>query len=499
LIQDVGLGRPGDWSRELAGRAELLAKPTDTTTIDLTYSHTQGTDGVSYYAFVQGTDIGDTKKNQPDRNLDTSDQRRINTYAAKIDQLTPFGILTSISQYAESSSFVNGDADWTPAPIVQQLNGVTVKAFNEDLRFASPNDQPVRWLLGGFFQNRRIQNDLNVFFEQNPGGNIYCGCAGGPAFSALTDDDDNKSLAWAAYGQIMADLPDGFKFNAALRYDSDKRFDQNLAIPASPTNQISATFHALQPSGTLSKQFAPDYLGYVTVGKGFRSGGFNAYTDSVASGLLVQREYPAETDINYEAGFKSQFLDHRLTVNADYFHTKFDNEQYFLVNASPPSRDIVTIRSVIFNGGELELAYLPIHALTLTATFGAAYSTITSNDIDQNDYKKRSPQGNLYTANLAAEYRQPLWSNYNALYRVDYSYKGRICYDSANDYCYGGVGFLNARMGFENDRYTFALWGKNVLSRREPLSFLPNTEGPGVSLELDNQPATYGLEVIAHF
>ena len=98
-----------------------------------------------------------------------------------------------------------------------------------------------------------------------------------------------------------------------------------------------------------------------------------------------------------------------------------------------------------------------------------------------------------------AEYRQPLWNDYTALYRVDYNYKGPICYDSANTFCSHGVGFLNARVGLENEHYTIALWAKNIFSAREPLAFLPNTNAPGSSLQLDNEPATYGIQMIAHF
>jgi len=288
-----------------------------------------------------------------------------------------------------------------------------------------------------------------------------------------------------------------------LRYDSDRRFDQDVSLPpyAAPSanNAISHTFRAFQPNGTLSEQFTPDLMAYATVGRGFRSGGFNAYTDSVAAGLLVPREYLGETDTNYELGIKSQFFDHHLTVNVDVFHTDFNNEQYYLVNVSPPSRDIVTIRSVTFNGGELEVSYIPIEGLTLTASGGLADSRINSNDLDQNDLGKQSPEANKYTAAVAALYRHALWGDYRALYRVDYSYKGPICYDSANQYCFGSHGFLNARVGLENDHYTVSLWGKNIFSVREPLAFGPNSEGPGVSGQIVNEPATYGVELTARF
>jgi iron complex outermembrane recepter protein len=196
---------------------------------------------------------------------------------------------------------------------------------------------------------------------------------------------------------------------------------------------------------------------------------------------------------------KSTFFDRRVTVNIDAFHTRFNNEQYYLVNTSPPARDVVTIGSVDFNGGELEVDYVPVAGLTVTAAGGLADSRIASHDLDQNDFGKQSPQANKYTASIAALYRQPLWDQYSALYRLDYSYKGPICYDSANVYCFHSVGFLNARVGLDNHRYTFAIWGKNITNIREPISFSPNSMSAGVSTQMVNEPATYGVEVIARF
>jgi hypothetical protein len=155
---------------------------------------------------------------------------------------------------------------------------------------------------------------------------------------------------------------------------------------------------------------------------------------------------------------------------------------------------------VTFNGGELEVRYLPpIDGLTLNGALGVAVSNINSNDPSQDDLGKQSPSANEYNANIAAQYRQPLWNDYDALYRLDYAYKGPICYDSSNQYCFHPVGFLNARVGVENDRYTFALWAKNILSVRQPNEFVANAFATGTSLQQVNEPATYGVELTARF
>jgi iron complex outermembrane receptor protein len=428
LIQNTGTGKPADSVRDFAGRVELLAKPTDTTTIDLTYAHTQAKEGIGYYANLTNYSVEDFKRVPPNFDFPSYDNRYLNTYTAKIDQETPIGIFTSISQYAQTQSTVIEDVDWTTDPIVVAIDPVTVKAFNEDVHLASPANQPLQWIVGGFYQLRQTVNDLNVYYEQLRGGNPFCGCAGGPGEPALLDNDHNNSLAWAVYGQASIPLPDDFKLNFAMRYDSDRRTDQDLSIPAGPTNAISHTFGAFQPSGSLQKQITPDLMAYVSAGKGFSSGGFNAYSDVVGSGGFVPREFPQETVVSYEAGIKSQFLNHHLTINADYFHSTFKNEQYFLYLVSPPARDVLSIKSVTFNGGELEVNYVPMDGLTLGASGGIAASNINSNDPFQNDLNKQSPGANLYNADLSAVYRQPLWGgDYNALFRVDYSYKGPIC------------------------------------------------------------------------
>jgi len=503
LIKNVDLHSPADWIRDYAGRLEILAKPTDSTTIDFVYSRTQGNEGIGYYANLTNYAVGNFKQFPVSYNYPSNDHRTLNTYVAKIDQETPLGTLTSISQYAETLSTVVEDVDWTPDPVALGTDPVAVKAFNQDLHLASRGDQSIQWILGTFYQWRRTANNLNVYYEQVPGGNLFCGCVGGPtdpASSIVVSNDLYKSIAWAAYGQATIRLPGNFKLNAALRYDSDRRSDVDLSIPAGPTNGISHTFGALQPSVSLQKQFTPDVMSYISFGKGFSSGGFNAYSDAALGGGAVQRLFPQETVLNYEVGIKSQFLDRRLTVNADVFHSDFSNEQYFLYLASPPARDIVTIRSVAYNGGELNVDYNLLRGLTFSANGGIAASRIKSNDPYQNDFHQRSPQANLYNTNVAVTYRRPVGSSgFNALYRVDYNYQGPICYDSANRYCFHSVGFLNARLGVENHRYTFAIWAKNIFSTREPLSFGPDTNGPGMSQQMVNQPATYGAQVVARF
>jgi iron complex outermembrane receptor protein len=495
--------KPADTLRRYAGRLELLATPTSTTTMDLIYSHSKGRDNIDPMQNVPpSAGLNDFSKYGP---IDYINQSRnkwsLDTVSLKVDQVTPIGTLTSVSQYAVNDTLYTGSGNWTPAPLTAAYYPINSTAYNEDLHLSSAPDQPINWIVGGFYQFRQVLSNLSVFVPTN--GTQYCttfgfqaGCPGGIADSFVRGDDHNNDESWAVYGQASVPLPANLKFNLALRYDSDRTSDQDLAIPAGPNNAITHTFSRFQPAATLSEQFTPDVMAYATVGQGFRSGGFNSYVSSVGSGGLVPRIYPAETNTNYEVGFKSQFFEHRLTVNGDIFRTDYTNDQYYYFNKSPPISNVVTIKSATVNGGELNVTYLPVEGLTLDGSLGVADSTINSNDPTQNDHGKHVPDANLYNANVSAMYRQPIFGDYGLLYRIDYAYNGPICYDSANTACFHSVGFLNGRIAVENNRYTLAIWAKNILSARD-LTFI--NIGASNDQVIRNEPVTFGAEFIARF
>ena len=58
--------------------------------------------------------------------------------------------------------------------------------------------------------------------------------------------------------------------------------------------------------------------------RGFKSGGFNGRSDSASTGVLP---YGPETLWSYEAGFKTDWFDHKLRLNGDVFYNDYRNFQ----------------------------------------------------------------------------------------------------------------------------------------------------------------------------
>lgn len=483
LIYDQGLKRNGDWSRQRSAHLELVAAITDQTKVEFRAGVVGGVDGASFLTQVPDGHIADFTLH-PARNQNTTDTREIQTYSVKVEHAAEYGTFTSISQYAHSLSDVFGDADFSTAPVATQRNNITVRAFNQDLRYSSPTDQRVQWQVGGFFQHRKSMNFLDVFGE--PSGPL-------PGVKLASGNQDAHSTAYAAYGSANVDLGGGFKFSGALRFDVDDRYDNDRQVAGSA---IKTTFYALQPQATLSYQVAPDMSVYGTIGRGFRSGGFNAYNDSIL--LRIPRMFPKEMTTNYEVGLKSQFFDRTLTLNLAAYHTDFQDQQFFFVSTTPIARNIVSIKSATLNGGELELSWRPIRNLTLGFGLGVNDGIIDDFDGTSRFKGNHTPNSYGYSGNLSAEYRFPLFDQFEGLARVDYTRNGPIYYDPTGQYDFGPTNYLNARFAVQMKGWSLAVFGKNLTNTRAPTVFSPNAAAAGLGMRVENQPITTGIELTWH-
>ncbi|HWU02416.1 MAG TPA: TonB-dependent receptor, partial [Novosphingobium sp.] len=118
------------------------------------------------------------------------------------------------------------------------------------------------------------------------------------------------------------------------------------------------------PKVGLSYQFTPTIFGFASVAKGVDAGGFNNRATSLASAL----PYDQETVTTYEAGFKTDWLNHHLRVNATGFYNDYRNLQATASVISPTNGTLVSARSnaprAHTAGFELETTAQPTQHLT---------------------------------------------------------------------------------------------------------------------------------------
>ncbi len=485
-------GGYADKGKGINVNGRLLFELDDGLSIDLNARRQHGVDGASYEYLADDVTRYDYDNrvagdvNDPN----VTDDHTITSVSGKIDKKFAGFTLTSISQFAKSDSILFGDGDFSATHAVLQDNRISMKAFNQDLRIASNGDGPTQWMVGAFFQNR---TNINYLLETvDP--LIDLATTPLPQLPPASNQYD-KSRAWAVYAQGSQKLPGGFELSAAARYDSDKRTSYDASAPA---NGTGATFSKFQPSGTLKKDLTPDANVYVTIGRGFQSGGFNPLVDTQTLG--VARLYKPETSTNYEIGAKTRWLDGKLTANVAAYHTDFDNQQFFFIAVQPVvARDVYNIDKTHINGAEFELNYQLMRDLKLSASAGSADSSIQQ-FLGSNQFKgNKSPNSYEYTANASMEYAPRLTDQVTGLLYFDWERRGPIYFDVQNQYSDKAHDTLNGRIGASFDKYQLSFYMRNITDERYPVLFQANAAGPGVHGQLLNMPRMFGVELKASF
>ena len=305
---------------------------------------------------------------------------------------------------------------------------------SHEVRLSTPEDLRLRGLLGFYWEDFQIKDDMN--FNQKtipsctpenlaaallPGGPI-CLANVTPVDAAIdpTTRGDNTNFGedlQRGYKQtavfLSADfdlIPKVLTLTAGTRYFKyteqevgsqygtgarcENKPNGDPACYATPITYEDhhATFSGFKSRGNLTWHITPDAMVYYTFSQGYRPGAFNRLTggrtniwvdaagvplaNGVVSGPTDTKptqfnkplSYAPDSLTNNEVGFKSEFFEHRLQVNASLYKMNWDNVQTLIYN--PPIYGNTTFGltgpDYEIKGGELQLAFKATEALTLS-------------------------------------------------------------------------------------------------------------------------------------
>lgn len=240
-------------------------------------------------------------------------------------------------------------------------------------------------------------------------------------------------------------------------------------------------------------------MSYVTVSRGFKSGGFN---DALGSGDAIS--FDPEFLWNYEIGLKTSLWEDRIILNLSYYHMEWTNIQLDQDNPATPTFDPTT-----FNGGaatsegiEAEITVLASRYLEFGGNLivqDAKYTNGT--DLSNN------PLGNFglpdFTYSVYGKFNVDLTDDLQLSLRAEYLYEDSSSTDLSNVFLQEGYGLLNGRIALSDidETWEVALWGRNLTNKDYVERFI---DLAGVSIvgqqfvEL-NRPRTYGLEARLKF
>ena len=361
------------------------------------------------------------------------------------------------------------------------------------------------------------------------GGNTVCFgpdqfCPGGVIFNGPLNKVVDKQIA--AFGEVTFRITDAFKATAGLRVSKlDYTGSVNETGPFLGTTivtQSSSTDKPVTPKVVLSWQPERDDLVYLSASKGFRPGGPNVGVGSICAGNLaslglstVPPKFSSDSLWSYEIGSKNTFFDHRLQINASLYYIAWSNIQQNVYLPACGEQFTANLGKAKSEGGDIEVLYKPIDALTvdLTAAYTDARLTKTSCAgsliYDGTACTAATPihtlvgpiatQGDAllgapWSFTAATEYHFPEWSGHTPYARLDFQHataqKSRLPQQDSNNALFDTtipglpvVNNLSARAGLRFSGFDISLYADN-LTNAHPLLFAsrdiaPFSLGPG--------------------
>ena len=489
LIRDSFNGRESDYVEERVFQGMVGFEIGDLTYIDFRGRYSTGNYGLGWYANVDFDTISDDSIS-PTHNILPFNENTLSNFSAKLEHEWDVGTLSVIAAYTKSDNdnFLDGDFSALPPEPesfffpAAQTDQVTDSATMLEARFTSISDGPFRWLVGAYFQDRERDTDFD-FVDDSTGDEVRDRASLSDELVFEVVRDRQSSAAFAFFGQTNHDLTDVLELTLALRYNEEDRKGYDPRVPASFAER---TFDAWQPKVSLAWQTNDSLLTYLTLGRGFRPGGFNEVHPTVS------RTFEAETSDTVELGFKSTVIEGVFTLNGAFFLTQQDNAQYTRFNSETFSLEQLTIAEVDIKGLEVEGWWTPTESIAIQFGLGLVDNEIKDFDPDAFIAPPVGIVGNTmprvadWNGTLTFTHTKSLSEEIDLVSRLSGSWLGERFFDLENTIVDSSATYLNISFGLEADQWTAQLRGTNLLDDLEPEDVILGITTPLVRLR--NQP-----------
>ena len=501
------------------GRVSLLAQPVDSLTIRLTASSQQsnynGTPGVDTTNATLRPAVGDL---QQERFIAEPSSFQYKNYNATINwDAGLFSILSTTSYGILNSDAISDVSNVALAPGVTYAdvlggagltdtgasldNLVDLKKFTQEVRVSSPTTNFIEWQVGAYFTREQgtLLQHLNPI--SLPSGVPIT------AFGALEIASlDSTYKETSGFGNVTIHIIPQFDIQAGGRYSkNEQEATETLSgLLAGGGQQFStpSSGHVWTYSVAPRWHIDADNMLYFRWATGYRPGGPNALPPIVPPD--VPREYGADKTSNLELGIKSTLLNGLLSIDAALFHVDWTNIQLL---------EQVDNTGINGNGGkarsqgfEWTVGYVPVHGLTLNWTGAYTDAKLTTDAPGVHGVAGDPlPYAPKWSTSLDGEYDAPAFADYKYFVGATWSYVGarstvfgsdetmllQVRLPSYNDY--------GARVGFDNDRWRWTLYGKN-LSDSRGISSYTSSGAPGLNGSASViQPRTFGVTLSTKF
>ena len=549
-------GERMDRSDAGGGRLHALFLPMDNLKLDLNVNYEYSDQGGYPYYYMGAVSPEDEQAGLSDYvgriayNDPSGYRRGLLNSGLNIEWQTPAFTVSFITGYQHLNDRMAMDQDFTPRDIFTLIQKQRSNTLSEEIVLKSKPSKRWQWTTGAFGFYQWLKTSAPVLFkrqgiEELIEGNANAAFPDSPQAPQMALSVHNENLliggnfstpqmSAAVYHQSTWNdfLLPGLSVSAGLRLDYEQMWldyhsasdpmnfgfsfamgpmrleDNDMQAVSALMGKMRHDYLQLLPRFSVEYEWRRNNNVYVTVAKGYRSGGYNIqmFSDLVQSQFInvmkqsmeqseslapiaemVSAMMPeAEVDVegtalyrpeytwSYEAGTHLSLWQDRLTADLAAFlmNTRDQQVSQFSENGmGRVTRNAGRSRSV---GAEVAVAARLTDAFTLNASYGYTYATFrdyqTVNDAGEAvDYRGRVvPFIPRHTLNIGGEYVFTLaprkWFDRIRL-NADYNAAGRIYWTEENTFSQPFYGTLNGRLSLEKGQGAVALWVRNALDK----------------------------------
>jgi iron complex outermembrane recepter protein len=526
-INATGGGNDGEFN---TARASLRFTPNDRTTWDLTYSYTDGEEGMRVgvpTGFLTATWRAVYYQNRPGN---VANPDGVGFYPDNRDRVN-FNTPQSVGQeYQYASTRFQYDFDtmsliavggWLDSELFNlgDVDGGSIDAFNEfrnidrgsksaEVRLQSRERQTLEWSVGAIYgQDTGNLSALTYHGTQSPLNRP----AGTEVTAALTDTDTDY---WALFGQGTWNITDAWRLIVGGRYSQEDVSTFGITRSngiLTGTNDRTTSFSDFSPRVTVSYQTPALGLVFATASKGFKAGG-----PQTSGTTQLRNEFDPEELWNYELGWKGELFDRRLRMDLTAFYMDWSDVQQFIRFQFIDSAGLLRAVTGIANaasartmGAEMSADVAVTSDFRVGAQVGyleAKYGNYPNALIDGvvvNVSGKRLINAPKWTISSYAEYTRELMGEYEGFLRAEYNRRSEQLSSTFAlryevwPFIAPAYDVVNLRAGFGNDRWDVNAFVENAFDEDYFTNAYEQAFYSGVQVE----PSTrlYGLNVRFRF
>lgn len=389
------------------------------------------------------------------------------------------------------------------------------RVWSQEIRLDSPKGEFFDYALGAVYWGENLDTYAHDYYGSSAQVTQYYGNTSntGKLVQRWGQIDDTM---FSVFGQGTWHLSPKLDVTAGLRATYEKKSGSFRRVNKNDFDSGELNQYEVLPAAMLNATyyFTPTLQGYATLAYAEKSPGMNVSSGAAARAGFDSLLLEPESTRGAELGFKSQWLDQRLSIDAALFWSQveqfqttaydLESQSSYLINAGTMrSRGLetnITLKpldglSLNFNGTLLDNKYLDFADGRCPAEITLAPNAPSSCNMN-GERVFRSPK---VTYNLTSRYEWQTFAALQAFAQARWSYRS-WAYGSVDNSAFTripGYGLLNLSTGlsgkYADGTWSASLWANNLTDKRYYRSMSAGDYGSAFGVV--GEPRTLGVTV----